>query len=112
MRRVQQVAKVLKKELASLIYKTLDNQFGIVTLTNIEVQPDLKEAKGYISCFERSFQKEVLKILNEQTKEFQHILGRRLKMKFTPKIIFLSDRSLENVAKVEQLLWEINKKGQ
>ncbi|MCL5407598.1 MAG: 30S ribosome-binding factor RbfA [Patescibacteria group bacterium] len=110
MRRVQQVAVVLKKELAPLIREVLDNKFGIVTLIDVIVQPDLKEAKVYISCLDLAKEKEVLKILNLKTKEFQHTLGRRLRMKFTPRLTFVIDSSLENVVKVEELLEEIKAK--
>lgn len=110
MRRVQQVAAVLKKELALLADKAIDKNFGIVTLTGVDVQPDLKEAKAYVSCFEQNSEKEVLKILNAKANEFQHIMGRRLRMKFTPRIKFLLDRGIENVDKVERLFEEIDKK--
>ena len=110
MRRVQQVAVVLKKELAPLIREALDNKFGIVTLIDVIVQPDLKEAKVYISCLDLTSEKEVLKVLNLKTKQFQHILGRRLRMKFTPRLTFVRDDSLENVVKVEELLVEIKDK--
>lgn len=111
MRRVQQVAAVLKKELAPLTQEVLDKQFGIATLVNVSVQPDLKEAKVYVSCLDAAFEKKVLKKLNDHAKSFQHALGRRLRMKFTPKLTFLSDQGLENVAKVEELLEKIQEKG-
>lgn len=110
MRRVQQVAVVLKKELAPLIREALDNKFGIVTLIDVIVQPDLKEAKVYISCLDLAKEKEVLRTLNLNVKNFQHILGRRLRIKFTPRLTFEIDHSLENVIKVEELLVGIEDK--
>lgn len=106
------MAALLKKELAPLIEENLDKNLGIVTLTDVELQPDFKEAKVYISCFEDLNEKKVLRSLEEKAKEFQHILGRRLRMKFTPKITFVIDSGLENVGKVEKLLEEINRKGE
>lgn len=104
MRRVEQVAEVCQHELAGLIYKDLDNNYGLVTLTNFEVTSDFKDAKAYISCFDQTYQDKVLKLLNQLALKYQHILGRSLKMKFTPKIKFLPETGLDNVTKVEQLL--------
>ena len=109
MRRVQQVAAFLQKKLALLVDETLDKDLGIVSITYVDVQPDLKSARVYISCLNRNSEKKVLKKLEDNAKEFQHILGRHLKTKFTPKITFLADRGVENVAKIEQLLEKIKK---
>lgn len=110
MRRVQQVAAVLKKELAPQICRELDENLGLVTVTDVEVQADLKEAKVYIGCFPKTQEKEVFKILEAKTRDFQHFLGQRLRMKFTPKLIFVPDTGLENVRRVEQTLLELKKK--
>lgn len=110
MRRTEQVASVLIKELAPLIDEKLGEQFGIVTLVDALVTPDLKEAKVYVSCFDKNNEKQVLRVLEKTTPVFQKHLGKRLKMKFTPKISFYLDNSLENVIKVEQLLDDVSKK--
>ncbi|MFA6493209.1 MAG: 30S ribosome-binding factor RbfA [Patescibacteria group bacterium] len=109
MRRTQQVAAVLRKELAPLVDEILGQQFGIVTLVDVIIQPDLKEAKVYISCLDKSVGKPVLKVLEKRAKGLQHVLGKRMRMKFTPKLTFLLDRSLENVIKVEELLDVVGK---
>lgn len=109
MRRVERVSAVLKQELALMIDKILNERFGIVTLTEVELQSDLKQAKVYVTCFDTKMEKQVIKTLEERRQEIQLGLGRRLKMKFTPKLIFLIDEGLENVNKVESLLRKVKK---
>lgn len=106
------MAKLLKRELAPLIDEAIPEDLGMVTLTDVEVQRDFKEAKVYISCFNQSRENDVLKVLDGKLKDFQKILGSRLEMRYTSKISFHLDHSLKNVDKVEHLLNVIkNKKG-
>lgn len=109
MRRLSQVAEVIKQELAPLIQNELPVEFGLVTLTDVEVQDDLKQAKIYVSCFEGDFDK-LLKVLEKNRSKFQKNLNRRLKMKYTPKIQFIPDKGFQNVCRVEDLLDKIQKR--
>lgn len=108
MRRAQKVAAVLAKELALMITDALDSNFGVVTLTHADVQADLKEAKIYISCLEPKFEEKAIKTLTAKTRDFQQVLSKRLKMKFTPKIIFLVDSGWEEVDKIGRLLAKVS----
>lgn len=110
MRRIEQVAKALKKELAPRVEELLGQKYGIVTLTDVKVQSDLKEAHVYVSCLDSKMEKKILQVLEKSAKDFQHFLGRRLQMRYTPKIIFRVDKGYENVDKVERLLSKIDKK--
>lgn len=105
------MAAVLKKEIAIFLKEILPEELGLVTLTYVEVQPDFKNAKIYLSCLEESKKKQVLKKTEAKTKEIQSRLGHRLKMRYTPKVTFVLDESTENVGKIEELFEEIKAKG-
>ncbi|MBM2820591.1 MAG: ribosome-binding factor ribosome-binding factor [Candidatus Berkelbacteria bacterium] len=108
-RRIQKVSELIKQQLAELIIQTLPENLGLVTLIDVHVTSDLKNAWIYVSCFDKSSEKETLKILSDHSKEFQHILGRKLEMRYTPKLEFMFDDSLEKINRVENILKEINK---
>ena len=108
-RRVEQVAELLKREISDEIREILPEKFGMVTIMDVSVTADLKEAKIYISCLEKEEEKPILSFLEEKTSEFRYNLGCRLKLRYTPKITFLADRSLEEINRIDELLTEIEK---
>jgi len=108
-RRVQRVAKLLKQQLAIMVRVTLPEEVGIVTVTDVEVSSDIKNATVFISCFDKTYEKEVKKHLEENSKEFQRILGKNFQMRYTPKLNFKIDQGLEKINRVEELLKEIKK---
>jgi len=101
----------LKREISQLMHETLAENFGLVTLTDIRVAPDFKEATCYITVFDKANEKRVLVELEEKALEYQKFLGRKLRMKFTPKISFKIDNYNEEIDKVEKLLKEVDKNG-
>lgn len=107
-RRIEEVSALLKREISKLMHETLAEEYGLVSLTDIEVTADFKEAKVFISVFDEQNQESVLKRLDEEKHRFQRVLGKKLKMKFTPKISFEIDKMQERVDKVDKLLQEIN----
>lgn len=109
-RRVQKVSELLVQQLSELIRENISDEFGMITVTAVNITDDLREAQVFFSCLDKSRQKEILSALDAKTKEFQHILGRRLSMKFTPKLHFQIDEGLQKVNRIEELLETIDKK--
>lgn len=107
-RRVEEVSAQLKREVSMLINETLAEKYGLVTLTDLDVSPDFKNAKAYISVFDKENEDGVLKDLENEARNYQRILGRKLRMKFTPRITFTLDNMQENIDKVDGLLKEID----
>lgn len=111
-RRVERVAALLKRELSKLTYEALPEDLGMATITEVFLSSDLKEAKVYVSCLKENSQKEIIKKLQAKAKDFQRILGRNLRMRYTPKIIFKVDQGLDEVRKIDELLKQIDPKRQ
>jgi ribosome-binding factor A len=106
--RREKVTAQLKREISELISKNLVEKYGLITLIDIHVTSDFKEAKVYISIFEEKNKKEILAKLSEMAPEFQHVLGRRLRMKFTPRIQFVEDESIKKIDRIDELLNEVD----
>lgn len=103
-RRVEKVSELLKQLLAEMVKETLADEYGMVTVMDVDLAQDLKNAVIYISCLEKKNQETVLKILNLQAKAYQHQLGRKLEMRYTPKLSFKLDRGLDKINRVEEIL--------
>ncbi|MGA2666939.1 MAG: 30S ribosome-binding factor RbfA [Patescibacteria group bacterium] len=108
-RRVEKVSELLRQQLSEQIRLNLPEELGIITVTAVDVNDDLKEANVYISCLNEASQKPVLNILFKKTQKFQQMLGKNLSMKFTPKLHFKIDKGLQKVNRIEELLDEIEK---
>ncbi len=104
------MTKLLKQQLALMIKDVIPEEMGIVTITDVEVTADFKNATIFISCYEKKYEKAVFEKLNIETKNFQHILGRKLKMRYTPKLEFKVDIGIEKINRLDEILEDINKK--
>lgn len=102
--RRQSVSAQIKREMSLMVKEVLPEELSIVSVTDIEITADFKEAKVFVSVFEPENEKKVLKILKSKVNFFQARLGRKLKLKFTPKIKFALDKYEEKLERVDELL--------
>jgi ribosome-binding factor A len=111
--RVGRVGEQIKKELSLIIQKELkDPRIGFITVTGVEVSGDLSQAKVYLSVLGSEEQKEeTLKALGKGTGFLRSELGKRMKLRHTPELIFKFDSSIEYGSHIESLLEQINDKG-
>jgi len=107
-RRQERVAELIHHEISSLLqFETNDPRIGFVTVTEVEVTPDLKVATVYISIFSGE-EADVRQGLESAAPFFRRELGRRLSLRYTPALTFRFDRSAEYGAKIDTLLSEID----
>ncbi|WP_270171785.1 30S ribosome-binding factor RbfA [Paenibacillus sp. SYP-B4298] len=111
--RVGRVGEQIKKELSLIIQQELkDPRIGFITVTGVEVTSDLSQAKVYLSVLGSEEQKEeTLKALGRGNGFLRSELGKRMKLRHTPELIFKFDSSIEYGSHIEALLEQINKGG-
>jgi ribosome-binding factor A len=98
----------VKEEVASIIMNRLkDPRLGFITVTEARVSNDLRNAKIYVSVLEEAKKTETLKILTSSAGFIRSELAKRLKMKFTPELVFKFDETIEYSAKIDKMLKEI-----
>jgi len=91
-----------------LARNTKDRRIGFVTVTGVDLSPDLRHAKVYVSAMGSERQKkESMEALNHAAGWIRHELGQRVRMKFLPEIVFRSDSSLDYGERIDRLLEEI-----
>lgn len=99
------LAGLIQEELGKIIQKNVDFPAdSLVTVSQVNVSPDLERAKIYISVIPTDLSEEVLKILLKLAGRLQFILNRKLNIKPMPKIHFEIDLGPANAAEVEKLL--------
>lgn len=107
--RTGRVGEQIKKELSVLIQNEVkDPRVGFVTVTGVDITSDLSQAKVYISIFGDEEKKaESLKGLDKALGYLRTELGKRMRLRHTPELIFKVDESIEYGSRIEKLLGEI-----
>jgi len=108
--RIQRINQLIKKELSQILLKEFDFQGNIlVTLTRVETSVNLSDAKAYISIMPEQRIKEIIKILNQNSRKIQRRIGERLKIRIIPKIRFIEETKTREAARIDELLEKIKK---
>jgi ribosome-binding factor A len=111
-RRTVRVAEVLRKELSSQMSQSLDLEGLLITISSVELPPDMKQAYIYVSTLNPEVDKEMaLKLLNRNRVAWQGTIGRRLGLKFTPQLIFRFDAAIERGDRIMEILTELERKN-
>ncbi len=106
--RTARVAEVIRRELASLMPRAVELEGQLITISGVKILPDLKQAFVYLSLIGQSMPDgEVLRIINKYKREWQAEIGKRMSTKFTPRLVFEIDRSVERGDRIMQVLHEI-----
>lgn len=107
--RTGRVSEQIKKELSILIQTELkDPRIGFVTVTGVDVTNDLSQAKVYLSVFGDDEKKaESLKGIDKANGFLRTEIGKRIRLRHTPELIFKIDESVAYGSRIEKLLGEI-----
>ena len=104
--RIGRINEDLQRELSSLIRTLKDPrvQQSMVSVTKVEATGDLRYAKVYISVLDKDKSKETLKGLKSAAGFMRREIGSRLRLRYTPELVFEEDQSMEYGARMFDLL--------
>jgi ribosome-binding factor A len=105
-KRLERVNQLVKEEISTLLQRELkDPRLGFVTVTEVDVTPDLRTAKVYISVLGSEAQwTSSLQALTSARGFIRSWLRRHLDLRSTPELSFRPDRSMEHAARMQMLL--------
>ncbi len=110
-RRVSRVAELIKREVSQMLLNGIKDDrvgTGMVSVTHVDVSGDLQHAKIYVSIYGTDeAREETMAGLKSATGYVRSELGSRVRLRRTPEIIFLEDRSIERGDRVLSLLNQI-----
>jgi len=108
--RKDKISSLIKDELSLIFLQKLkDSSFSIVTITNVVMSPDLKNAKIYFSVFERDKREITLEKINEIKPLIRSELAHRVRMRFVPELSFFIDDTSDYVEKINSIFEQIHK---
>ncbi|WP_432822045.1 30S ribosome-binding factor RbfA [Trichloromonas sp.] len=107
--RSHRVGDQIHKEISALLIKGLkDPRVGFVTITAVEVTSDLRMAKIFFSAMgSESEIKNTEKGLKSSVPFLRRELAKRLRLRYTPELVFQFDSSLAYGNRIETLLRQV-----
>lgn len=109
--RARRIAELVKEEMARMLQRGLkDPRVGFVSITEVEVSPDLSHIKVFFSPYgDESAKHQTMAGLESARGYIRSELGRALGLRHTPELEFAADDSIERGARIISLLQEIEK---
>ena len=110
-KRSEKVADLIRKEVSQMLVKTVkDPRIGFVTITRVMVTEDCRLAKVYFSVAGTPEEKkQSMQGLDSAKGYIQRELGRRISLRYTPKIMFQFDPSIEYAIHIEEIFHQLQK---
>ena len=109
--RQKKVESLLKEKISNIILqnKLSDPRLeGFIGITDVSVSKDTKYAKIYISCYGPTPSSQIIAILNHASGYIQGLIAKSIKLRFTPKLTFIEDQSLERGFNITQKIKELD----
>jgi ribosome-binding factor A len=111
-RRVARVSEMIRREVSQMLLTDIKDDrvgAGMVSVTDVTVAGDLQHAKIFVSIYGDSAAKtETMEGLKAATGFVRGELGRRIRLRRTPEVIFLEDTGLERGDRVLTLLNQLS----
>ena len=103
--RIGRINEEIQREMSALIPTVKDPRVsGMISVTVVEATPDLKYAKIYISMLNPRDASQVLKGLTSASGYLRRELGRNLRLRNTPELSFVLDGSIDQGARILEML--------
>jgi len=102
---------MVKEEVGTIFQRNFPmEEYGFITVTDVQMSPDLKIAKIYVSIFgDDSRKKKSLALLESQKAFVRSTLGHQIRIKFTPEIYFYLDETIDRAMNLESIFKQIHK---
>ena len=105
--RPHRLAELLRERLALiLLHKSADPRLQELTLTRVEMSPDLRQARVYYETRPQVDETRLHQALDKAMGFIKQEVARENLFRLMPEIIFLPDRGLDEAERLEQLLRE------
>jgi len=109
--RRDRLAGQIRIEISSILSRELRDQIqGLVTVTEVQLTPDLRQARVLVSLFGSPEQKSAtLAALEGASGAIRRMIGSRVRLRHTPELVFAIDRTIEDGDRMVSLLEEVGR---
>ena len=107
--RIGRFNEEIMRELSTAIRSLKDPRVqGMISITAVDTSSDLRTAKVYVSVYDKSQSKDVLKGLKSAGGYLRRHLGATLQLRYTPELTFLEDHSIEHGTRIFDILSKLD----
>lgn len=106
--RLLRVNEIVKRELSTIIAREITFGDVLVTIHDVDVTPDLRNAHVFVSVLGQGSAAAALTQLDDNRALLQAELAKHVVLKYTPHLVFHLDRSVERGTRIVQILQEID----
>jgi ribosome-binding factor A len=107
-RRPARLAEEMREEVARMLGRLKDPRIGFVTVTRVELAADFSQARVYVGVLGGEVERQrTIEALQHAAGYVRGELGRRLRIRHSPQVLFEYDRGLDAADRVAQILDEI-----
>jgi ribosome-binding factor A len=108
--RLLRVNELMKRELSALLTREMDFEPALVTVSSVDVTPDLKKAHVFVSVLGPVAKKtDILEKLEAHRVVLQADLAKTVVLKYTPHLVFHLDDSIERGTRILEILQKLEK---
>lgn len=100
----QEIRKIIAAEIEHEDVRNLEGIDTMVTITEVQISPDLKYANVYFITSHADKNEEVREALQLAASHFRKVVGRRTTLRYVPDFIFRIDNTFAEVDRIEALL--------
>ncbi len=103
--RIEKVQKLAKEVLGEAIQDLKDPRVGFATVTAVRISADLRHGRVFVSVLGNNEEKAATMAgLASATPHLRTEMGRQMRMKYTPELVFELDEGVEVAARVEEII--------
>ncbi len=106
--RIDRISEEVRREVDAIIREELGDPriSGTFSITRAEVTGDLRYAKIYVSVLEDDRRDDLLDALKSAKGFIRRALGKRMIIRYSPELIFISDKNIEYGVHIAKVLAE------
>jgi ribosome-binding factor A len=113
--RLVRVNELLKREIAEDVHRNFsmsDFDTAAITVTRVECAADLRDANVFISIFGHEDERDrMISYLNRHRQEVIRMMIKRVKLKYTPRLHFVLDESIEGGDRILSMLADMEREN-
>ena len=107
-RRTSRVGEMLRDALVEVLRNDVkDVAQGLASVNEVEVSPDLHLARIYMSGFNEEETRDVVRALQQRAPRIRSLLGKRIRLRYTPELDFRYDDTAARAGRIESLLHDL-----
>ncbi len=110
--RAERVREAIKEVLASEVERLKDPGVGFVTITEVTITPDLRNAKAFYTVYggdvERASTRDGLR---RATKHLRSAVAHQVRLRFTPALEFVEDPVPQSASRIDDILASLHDQG-